>query len=587
MAPQKKGYGKRRRPEPVFRLTPLLQSSPRKAPAEPNIDDLTLQLEKIQIEQDDSILTRSRRKKLLESQEMPPTMAPTPTRSRSPIKTRTQEPLEVDDLAALVTSLAIESSPSREAQIKPQSEIDTIPDLSESSISQTSSTISLVEPLDPYTAPLLSLSSDPVNRINPTPFSDWSSSLEPHFNIIKIAEASYGEVYRLKLKARHPLFTVSDESVLKVLALKPPPTNRKKTKAQQNKEDFMSAVDNVAAEVKLLQRMADIPSFTNFRDVRVLRGRPSPVFAKAWAAFNEEREEEDKSVFPDPSKKTAYSPDQLWAVIEMQDAGKDLEHICLKNVFAVWDVFWGVTLALAKGEQEAEFEHRDLHMGNICVKPRKEDDEIGAENARVRNVHGKLGFTGLEPTLIDYTLSRAETFGRDERGRTVPLVEFLDLTTEGALFEADATYEYQYEVYRYMRSAMYFSDALAEYNEDDAAESGRTWAGFHPQTNLVWLHFILHKMLETVVWPSKSMPKTLQFLEVRGKQEDKEARAKAKELEAALKKLRKMLDPRHISGEDLGSAADLVSIALDSEWLDMEDIVGDGDDSLSSLLERS
>jgi len=217
-------------------------------------------------------------------------------------------------------------------------------------------------PLVVHSAPLLQFCIDPEGRLAPTPFSDWSFSLEHHFNITKIAEASYGEVYRLSLKSHVQGFTKSDESVLKIIALKPPAPapgrNGKIDKRHSTKTAMMSAVENVVSEIRLLQRMTSTPGFTNFRDVRVLRGRPSKMFADAWKAFNKTRPKGDKSIFPDPGRKTSYDDDQLWAVIEMQDAGSDLERVAVNDVWGVWDVFWGVALAIAKGEEDAKFEVR-------------------------------------------------------------------------------------------------------------------------------------------------------------------------------------------------------------------------------------
>jgi serine/threonine-protein kinase haspin len=441
-----------------------------------------------------------------------------------------------------------------------------------------------------HVARLLELSTDVRHRSCPEDFSEWSNSLEVFFDIVKIAEASYGEVYRLVLKSDNVAFSSGDESVLKVLALKPPAGNggKKIPKSQVEKESFMSSVDNVVAEVKLLQRMADIPGFTNFRDIRVLKGRPSKAFAKAWKTFNAARAKGDKSMFPDPTKKTSYREDQLWAVIEMQDAGTDLERIQLRTVWTIWDVFWSVTLALAKGEQEAEFEHRDLHMGNICIKTRKDDGKISPENARIRDIRRKLDFSGIESTIIDYTLSRAETMGIDpDAGPEVKSrVEFMDLATEDDLFEADASDEYQYEIYRYMRSAMYFSDPLADYTKrkHEISDIARTWAGFHPQTNLIWLHFILHELLKHVVWPSKSMKTTLEYVDLRNSEDQKMARRKAKELESSLKHLRRLLKIQSIPSDSIASARDLVAVALEEGWLDEIDIMGHMDNSFSSLL---
>jgi len=209
-----------------------------------------------------------------------------------------------------------------------------------------------------YTKPLLSLCGDPSGSVAPTPFQAWSTSLADYFQIIKIAEASYGEVYRLSLKKARPGLGKGDESVLKLIALKPPPALKplaSMTTAQKEKVSGMSELADVASEVRLLQRMSPVPGFTNFRDVRVMRGRLPTQFVSAWRYYHKNVK---KSFFQDPGRKTTHDEDQLWAVVEMQDAGKDLETVPIEGEEMCWDTFWGVTIALAKGEEWAEFEVR-------------------------------------------------------------------------------------------------------------------------------------------------------------------------------------------------------------------------------------
>ena len=410
-----------------------------------------------------------------------------------------------------------------------------------------------------HAASLLSLSSQDL-----TSFSTWSDQLSSHFAVTKIAEASFGEVYRLSLLKAHSALGKTDESVLKIIALKPPTsTKRKMSKAAKKRTEMMSDPEDVAAEVRLMQRMTCTPGFTNFREICVLQGRPGDAFAAAWSSWNDSQETKGKevSVFPDPSKKASYSEDQLWAVIEMQDAGTDLENTKVANVWLAWDIFWGVVLALGKGEEAARFEHRDLHMGNICVSGLnnaahcREADYVPTSSSK------KLNFTGIETTLIDYTISRAEMgIVEDEED-----VAYLDLERDLALFEGDAEEEYQYEIYRYMRSAMYLGEPLGDLWErwDEAEESGRTWKGYHPQTNLVWLHFVLHKLAEQIEWPSSG--KRIQ---------DVEAAQRAEELEAALLKVNRLLGPEEMPQTGLRCASDLVVLALDEGWLDKEDVQG-------------
>ena len=152
------------------------------------------------------------------------------------------------------------------------------------------------------------------------------------------------------------------------------------TGEREEKDAYKSVVADVLSEVKLLQNLNYIPGFTNFRDLTVLQGRPSSSFNNAWKSWNKSRPRGKKSYFPDPSKKTSYDETQLWAVIEMQDAGMDCEKLMeaegLGTIWELWDVFWGVCLSVAKAEEACQFEHRDLHMGNICVRSSRAKNNV-------------------------------------------------------------------------------------------------------------------------------------------------------------------------------------------------------------------
>jgi serine/threonine-protein kinase haspin len=500
-----------------------------------------------------------------------------------------------------------------------------------------------------YASPLLSLSYG--KKV--VTFDSWSSELEPHFEITKIAEASFSEVYRLS--ALNATGITSQESVLKIVALKTPPDaplpSQLHTRAVRDREGqvekemaeryendvWKSDVADVLSEVKLLQNLNHIPGFTNFRDMTILQGRPSTAFANAWKAWNKSRPRGKKSEFPDPSKKTSYDDTQLWAIVEMQDAGTDCEKLMeqggLSSIWEVWDVFWGVSLSVAKAEEACRFEHRDLHMGNICVRPSRAGGDI--TDITIKDpMRRKYRFTGLETTVIDYTLSRADILSSPSRrsssasvhsvtssssipDTTEQDVAWLDLNKDSALFEGDASEEYQYEIYRYMYGAALYNNPLQQEPLDEPEEpiapitprrsprknthirfdesdspvksptklsqpspieeaSENVWRNFHPKTNLVWAHFLLHKLL-THLDKSATTPSQLSVAQIMSNvdttDEPAKIKKKALKLYSVLKKVSELLCPMALSREEaLGSVKELVVLALEERWLRVDDV---------------
>ncbi|PSN60023.1 hypothetical protein BS50DRAFT_579537 [Corynespora cassiicola Philippines] len=496
------------------------------------------------------------------------------------------------------------------------------------------------------------------------PFEQWSAELEPHFTITKIAEASFSEVYRLTAKSA--ALGSTNESVLKIVALKVPsefplpsqchtrtvrdPENQANRERQDREEHNMwkSDVADVLSEVKLLQNLNDIPGFTNFRELTVLQGRPSTTFANAWKSWNKSRPKGRKSEFPDPSKKISYEDTQLWAVIEMQDAGTDCEKVMeaggISTVWEVWDVFWGVCLGVAKAEEHCRFEHRDMHLENICIRSRRSKGNMTAPIIK-GPLKRKLGFSGLETTVIDYTLSRADIVqsSRCASSRrtsdssacssdssstssslhySTPEIAYLDLNKDLGIFAGDASEEYQYEIYRYMRGAAYYGNPLQSppalppstpnkspqkpaavsrlVDEETEPMTPRrsprkhhsnrycdppsdVWVQFHPKTNLVWAHFVLHRLmqhLETSGFDPAQISDEDLMWNLDAKAEDvQRVRKKAGKLHKVLEKVSQKLQPKMLGREgSLGSVKELVVLAMECRWLAVEDVAGWGVD---------
>lgn len=83
--------------------------------------------------------------------------------------------------------------------------------------------------------------------------------------------------------------------------------------------------------------------------------------------------------------------------------GADLEHYNLEGEKRAVSIFAQVALTLAIAEEEIEFEHRDLHWGNILIKGTTTKKPV------IYKFRGKtiqLNYQGVTVRIIDFTLSR-------------------------------------------------------------------------------------------------------------------------------------------------------------------------------------
>lgn len=225
------------------------------------------------------------------------------------------------------------------------------------------------------------------------------------------------------------------------------------------------------------------------------------------------------------------------------------------------------------------------------------------------NADRNLGFTGVETTLIDYTLSRADLGSAHEIGEAYhdESVAYYDLAKDPSIFEGDGEEDYQYDIYRHMRAVVMYGDPISkgpsqpkkrapkgpeksrrqdhdEQQEQHRIQSSR-WKAHHPLTNLVWLHFLLYKLTEQLGdWPSSHSPPP-----VATKNDEKvdARREKGLDLERKLQKLTELLDLEkmleNVSEMGIASAKELVSWAVEARWFSEQDALGIPEEALGDL----
>lgn len=324
----------------------------------------------------------------------------------------------------------------------------------------------------------LSLGDDAVKRIlratqqdDPEVFTEFLDQVLASGTLVKIGEASYSEVYRVtrpgiqSAKGRAPV------SVMKVIPLEGDTLVR---------GPAQSPLDSVEREIRVTRALSPSSEngmqFVRLQEARIVRGAYPSALLHAWDDFKA-HDPRSENARPDILPDT-----QLYAVLCMDDAGTELEHTPLSSWAQRAAVFWQTAYAIAAAEQSAEFEHRDLHLGNILVTQvpaRRATRSVSGQNA-LGDLPERLWHTyepraaQIRATIIDYSLSRMIVDGR---------VLAYDFSDE-ELFEGQG--DSQYDVYRTMR-ALVASD----------------WQAFQPSTNLLWLHFLAQRLLAAEAPPTE------------------------------------------------------------------------------------
>ncbi|CAK7266119.1 hypothetical protein SEPCBS57363_001934 [Sporothrix epigloea] len=328
----------------------------------------------------------------------------------------------------------------------------------------------------------------------------WADMCPPGDRIEKIAEASYAEVYRVTNER--------GTSIIKAIRLTSP--IRPQTKAQLRSglvDEEPHNEEDLRGELTISEWLADIPGFVVYKERYIVRGKAPKDLLETHQTFHRRAKRQDPGrlqFYPSPSR---YLEDTRFLVIELGDAGQSLENVVLDSIWQVWDVFLHVAIALARAEDEINFEgdllqHRDLHEGNLCVRQVAEP-RVKADTDKSSVV---FGYSGLDITILDYGLSRAEDLDDDDRVEPIAL----DLEKDLSLFTS--THADQCKVYRQMRSHLLKGDRVhlppaCHQKPYDNGPDGQpiSWKNYNPYTNVLWLAYLYAYLVRNFIGDKKAL----------------------------------------------------------------------------------
>ncbi|KAF5103029.1 hypothetical protein D0Z00_000007 [Geotrichum galactomycetum] len=326
----------------------------------------------------------------------------------------------------------------------------------------------------------------------------------------KINEASYSEVYIQE----HP--ETGESKIYKIIPF-------------GNEELNQAPIQDIIQELSITSLVMDLKGYADVLEVAVVKGKYPNHLMKVCEEFRHDGGV--SRIHPE-----LFSDSQLYCIIVQENAGVDLERYELGSWTDAESIFWQTVAALAEAEERYQFEHRDLHWGNIMVTDKMEEINSGdllhklttvasCERSMVDEMRSVLlARSTLKVTLIDFTLSRAS---EPEGGVIHTRMDHPEFYRGKG--------DYRFDVYNTMRSAILQQNSVgtsAYYNHsasrsasvnsnyssvisgDEGSnvnvfsssppkssslgqvdERDLEWATFCPKTNVMWLHYLVDKLL--------------------------------------------------------------------------------------------
>lgn len=206
----------------------------------------------------------------------------------------------------------------------------------------------------------------------------------------------------------------------------------------------------------------------------------------------------------DPNALSNFDEDQMYLIIEMEHGGIPLTQYPIQSWEIASDIFWKIANILADAEDRLQFEHRDLHWANIVIDSR------------------------LNVKLIDFASCRLRNNNKEDEIISTRRLDSQDF------FKGKG--DYQFEIYRLMRNTVQSQSQSQSSETASDAYTTTDWSIYCPQTNLLWLHYVLDKLIN-----------------------HKKIKAKDISFKNDLQKLFKCLSPINLETNNLRSTRDLIN----------------------------
>lgn len=229
----------------------------------------------------------------------------------------------------------------------------------------------------------------------------------------------------------------------------------------EHQKKFEEVLSEIIIATKLgelrYNRNNQTDAFTDVQNVRCVQGKYPESLLELWKLYEETSGSENDS--PD-----IFKDEQLYVILETNYAGCDLESFIFEDASQALSMIIQVACAIAVAEEELQFEHRDLHWGNILLSRVASHEKV---TFKLDGREIKIESCGIKASIIDFTMSRIAD-------GTINI--YTDLGKDCDLFNGSG--DYQFEVYRLMQK-----------------KNGNEWSHYEPYSNILWLSYLLDKTI--------------------------------------------------------------------------------------------
>lgn len=259
----------------------------------------------------------------------------------------------------------------------------------------------------------------------------------------KVGEGTFGEAFR------------ANDLVFKIIPIEGEGEAQKTASEILGEAAVSMALSKLGREYSMGRNATS--GFVKTHGIGVCRGKYSSALSKEWHRWDRIYTSENEAV-------DGYGENQLYAVFVVANGGMDLESFKPQSFREIISILLQTVVTLAVAENACEFEHRDLHWGNILVQ-RDGSTHVGYT---LNGVDISVESSGVRVTLIDFTLSRLTTMGGE--------AAYCDLSTDPEIFNGPKG-DPQAEAYRKMR------------------ETVSDWKKYVPSTNAIWIEYLSNIMM--------------------------------------------------------------------------------------------